>query len=112
MTPNPATMTVQECILFVQGQRVLERNAKYTARTPVDRYYDDPDPIEPTLDSAATAMPNGWMMHSLRQGVLRRWQTEAWKDGEIVAATADTELLARWRLVVACMMAEKEVGDE
>jgi len=111
---KPGTMSVDECIAFVQAKQVSKRNANYPAGTRPDCYYDEPDTIEPTLDAAAAAMPEGWRieMEQTNAGtfvVRGRTLTDATRYR---TQWGYTELLARWRLVVACMMAEKESPNE
>jgi hypothetical protein len=149
MTPNPATMTVQECMDFVALQNpiymVTRGGAKGPRGEPVDLWLErlnavdwfviegeegwPKHPLQPTLDAAAAAMPEFdvmsvtvWPKTTTKMGVVFDPCVTciAYKGddvnnerlrGVLGKAKADTELLARWRLVVACMMAEKGGGN-
>ncbi len=69
--------------------------------------------FQPNLDSAAASMPSGLHIqltqHSDGWYAVVRWPH---KFSGISIEQADTELLARWRLVVACMLAEKGASHE
>jgi len=133
---KPETMTLDECRDWValqsQNYRVTRGGAKGPRDEPVDLLEEKlnevdwfvvqgeegwPEhPIKPTLDAAAAAMPEGWeyeihnrnvggVVSCRAIGPLGHWDKAS-------KASGDTELLARWRLVVACMMAEKESPNE
>jgi hypothetical protein len=148
MTPNPATMTVQEAIEFaathagwtkqtrdVRGSlhnTSQERDAIEAAwmsqhgfhctestggictywTHPTERSVMGSKPpwFQPTLDSAAAAMPSHCKLDTIRLNTPSGCTCSAVDvDREdVFYATGETELLARWRLVVACMLAEKE----
>ncbi len=132
MTPNPATMTVQECIAFAmnaKGWRAIvgQGASKWERGSTSDGTYEIiwTHPFQPTLDSAASAMPSGWRLHAMvwsnadqsytlmarkMRGdvLLGRVQIDAYTDDGFMGEPLKDELLARWRLVVACMLAEKE----
>ena len=74
-------------------------------------------PISPTLDGAASAMPEGWWWQRdlgtepNPQGLLLKWVacqigSDRWK----IVETRDTgdEITDRYRLAALCVMAEKE----
>ena len=139
---NPATMTVQECCMFV----AQEKGWTYHESARVWTHKDDNaasiklfcagllpdrgDPFPPTIDSAAAAMPKFdvlsvtvWPRTTTKTGVVFEPKVTcvAYKGddsnderlrGVLGKAEGDTELLARWRLVVACMLAEKEGSNE
>lgn len=126
MTPNPATMTVQEAMDFAAVAKGYTKCKKYGGWHGGPNFPSDScesgcvvgmttrtdHPFQPTLDSAASAMPSGWKIHMESHVGSLGYLITAWKIGNEQKvwgqATADTELLARWRLVVACMLAEKE----
>jgi len=73
-------------------------------------------PYPPTLDAAAAAMPEGWyfmlgmgLPKDLGGSGVGFW-CDAFKpreDNTNIRVAADTEILARFRLAVACRLAEK-----
>lgn len=68
-------------------------------------------PIPPTLDAIAACMPEGWSIQiNIDVYEMRPFECVAWKDvgDDGIEASADSELLARARLAVACRMAGKE----
>lgn len=126
MTDRDAkTMTLCECRDFIaryNGYRFGKHHrVSYECWIEPDGHpYVDMDghmlhPIEATLDAAAAAMPEGWHFSSMiyRKGHPEGPQAEWWcesddyKGAETVSATADTELLARFRLAVSCRQAQK-----
>lgn len=86
---NPNTMTLQECCSFLS--------------------------VPPTLDAIAGALPESWTLDYVRERFVEgnKWFASAYrallkdKLGERVCAEADTEILSRARLAVACRMAEQ-----
>lgn len=60
-------------------------------------------PIEPTLDDAAAAMPKGWTVTIVQTPFIWQVSTPAG-----LYSKADTELLARMRLAVACLRADRK----
>ncbi len=117
MTPNPATMTVQEAMDFAAVAKgyhfSMDREIGPIGWVDPDGVLCEDHPFRPTLDSAAAAMPERWCFSLERYETGYTISAHSWDMTKTVPTfEADTELLARWRLVVACMMAEKEVGDE
>lgn len=85
-------------------------------------YMDLPDgnrrysmhPIPPTLDAAAAAMPEGWEweMHNRNVGgavTIRAIPPTGYWD-RAIKASGDTELLARFRLAMLCILAEESTN--
>lgn len=60
-------------------------------------------PVPPTLDSIAAAMPEGWTIVVVQTP--GEWQASSLNG---CLCRADTEILARARLAVACRRASKE----
>lgn len=72
-------------------------------------------PFPPTIDAAAEAMPEGWDWSVCKgMDVSRNYSAEAFDtkatNGHEFVEDCETELLVRWRLVVACRLAEKRAG--
>ena len=117
------TMTVQDCCDWVAHELGADMFVRDDLGNPMERVEDHPFP--PTIDAAAAAMPEGWQIqnigfhiHGVAEKSVQAFATKGdWRltmrEGKEVSGTramgkADTELLARWRLVVACMMASEE----
>lgn len=140
MTPNPATMTVEECMDFVAMIRGWSKATRPVVTHKGDdiRWYYPSEgvvwfrgvdenrsvdeasyyhPLSPTLDAAAAAMPEGWRWYRL-PGHWAAHPVDGWHNlddcDKMTRRIKDTNEPTRnlFQLVVACMMAEVEVGDE
>jgi hypothetical protein len=72
-------------------------------------------PIPPTLDAAAAALPEGWNFNiEYKEARKDKWLCYFWRPmGAFPALTrivADTELLARFRLAMLCILAEESTN--
>ena len=98
---NHETMTLEECYEALVEMGVCRRQ---------DRRFH---PRDVTLDAIAAAMPEGWIQHivqSHRPEWAFEWGAVAFRndDQRRCESHADTEILARARLAVACWRASKE----
>ena len=97
-------MTLEDCCTWLA--RVGKHRATGGIACNRDRYYREEDRIPATLDAAAAALPEGWKMFNIG------WQSPTIEarainaDYRTVYVTADTELLARFRLAVAVRQAQ------
>lgn len=118
---NHNDMTLNECREELAGFAGFHRITKdYFARVPLADFRGNterfPNPIPPTLDAIASAMPEGWRVFigHYDQG----WNVHARKGNDASATVdgtmevgiddnySDTEILARARLAVACHRAQ------
>ncbi len=111
------TMTLDECREELAGYAGFYRITKdYFAKVPpadfrgnTERY---PNPVHATLDAIAAAMPEGWIVSVNQWRRPLRWTTCGTTIVNEVLSTAaseaNTEILARARLCVACWRASKE----
>jgi hypothetical protein len=127
---KPETMSVDECRDWVALHKGWNR-VDPAERCSMDEWWRPTNsgtpgsrtwcihPCPATLDVAAAAMPEGWRWFKRMVGNQTEWfamfspyTTGRRVQNVWIIDTDEGELVARWRLVVACMMAEKEVGDE
>ena len=87
----------------VSGQHCTER----WDSTPDGESFLVPDPFPLTLDGAAAALPEGWVV-CIRSTLAGDWSATGRKNGKRYAAVAPDELTARYRLAVLCRVAAKE----
>lgn len=126
---NPNEMTLDQCRDWLaedDGWRTETRsvahvdvcNHQNSFRADVQFWFrrkDDPGtrlhPFPPTIDAIAAAMPEGWKIEVESHVGKLGWIASGWligmEDMMWESLHADTELLARARLAVACRMAER-----
>jgi hypothetical protein len=109
-------MNLLQCRDFIANANgwTFETHHKYRTPFPVWTHATEPmrnehhHPIGHDLDAAAAAMPEGWPEISIwKDGEGMPWCAKAKDDmGVFEIERADTELLARFRLAVACRQAQ------
>jgi hypothetical protein len=112
MNPHTATLT--------EIRDWLARSRKYTEHCRQDGYNsawywmkdgeEVPHPFPPTLDGAASAMPEGWWWSRMVQIDLTHWwfaQDVNHRNTQFTPDTGD-EITDRYRLAALCVQAEKE----
>lgn len=124
MKIDPSTMTLDEIRDWLAERKGWERRSTHYDGTPLvgtqERWFkydciyvggEDDHPIPRTLDAAAAAMPETWKSWSVssHMDVMNEYTAQAFRDGSSDEryATADTEILARFRLAALCILAEE-----
>jgi hypothetical protein len=112
-------MNLFDCLEWLATDEHQKKVAALGSNVRAEEYYSDPEPIPATLDAAAAAMPEGWIMNmTLRVGFVTPYEIcvidalHVCIKGAVpiapkgIVVDADTELLARFRLAVACRQAQ------
>lgn len=116
---NPHTATLAECCDWLAVAIEQRRLDSLGSSVTHEDYYRDVPPLKPTLDTIAAAMPEGWSIKVVSHR--SNCQATGWPskldrlpsvhspyNTHVKFVEADTELLARARLAVACHMAEEK----
>ena len=110
MEVDPQAMSVDECRAWLAKDEGWELRDGIWFRHDKG-FFDLVDLFPANLDGAASSMPDGWWLsleHVVDQPGEPYWSAMATRNTEYRQANGPDEITARYRLAVACRLADRE----